>query len=80
MKVRQAQQLTGPAPPSCPEHTPGQSPASSGTGPAGPAVTSTPLLPPAWSLTHRQEAGINQLEELSWTADRNVFTALNVKL
>lgn len=61
----QAEQLTGLAPPSCPERTPGQSPASSDTGPAGPAETSTPLPPRASNLTHKEEAaGVNQLEDM----------------
>lgn len=49
--VRRFGELTGLAPPSCQEHTPGPSPASSGTGPGAPAWTSTPLPSPAWSLT-----------------------------
>lgn len=49
--VRRLSKLTSLAPPSCREHTLGLSLASSGTGPAVPAWTSTPLPSPAWSLT-----------------------------
>lgn len=50
----EAGQLTGLVLPSCPERTPGQLPASSGTDPAGPAETSTPLLPPVSNLQDKE--------------------------
>lgn len=49
--IKRLGELTDLAQPSCQEHTPDLSPASSGTGPAAPAWTSTPLPSPAWSLT-----------------------------
>lgn len=41
---------------SCPEHTPGQSPAFSGTGPEEPAVMSRPLQRRALNLQSKQNA------------------------